>query len=82
MSGEWVKNPDGTLTMPNVKRCDLCGGHVDRICHDIPDPHVIYKTKHFECRSCGAIGDPVVGIMSDTRLIGRQWETEQNTAKS
>ena len=59
-----VLREDGTVVIPNVKQCCYCGGSVDRFCWNMPDPHYIYSTKYFECRSCGATGDRNTGIMS------------------
>lgn len=39
------------VVVPNCYRCDYCQGAVDRY------PHV------FQCRSCGAIGDLITGIL-------------------
>jgi hypothetical protein len=46
-------NESETLVLKNAMICTACGGSVDR-----------HKT-HFECTSCGAIGDLVTGIMTD-----------------
>lgn len=59
MNEHFINDPgaDG-VTLPyarNVKQCDLCRGPVDRY-HN-----------HFQCRSCGAIGDLFTGIMTDLR---------------
>lgn len=51
--------------IPNIKRCSLCQGSVNRICSGEPDKHFLLKTLHFECTSCGAIGDPATGMVVD-----------------
>ena len=58
--GVKVPNPDKVEVLPvpvkNVKQCSCCGGSVDRY------------PNHFECTNCGAIGDPVMGMMMPMKL--------------
>ena len=56
------------LVVRHVKQCCYCQGSVDRFCSTQPDPHFHYRTLYFQCSKCIAMGDPVVGIMTPSRI--------------
>lgn len=60
--GSYEATPDG-FVVRNVNECSFCGGPVDRFCSKYPDKLLHYSTLYFKCSSCGAMGDPVTGIM-------------------
>ena len=59
----YEETPNG-FVVRNVKQCPYCGGAVSRFCSKHPDKHFHYDTLYFECASCGAMGDPFLGIMN------------------
>ncbi len=66
LGGDWYSSecPHCGIIL-NVKECDYCRGPVDRLVYlGTVDRHMTGGiTKMFQCRECGSIGDPFLGIM-------------------
>lgn len=63
------------IVVENVKRCDFCGGSVNRYAFGVDSETA--TTRYFECTKCGALGDPMFGIMH--QLPVKEIHNETNT---
>lgn len=74
-----IPNPQhkrNKLVVKNVKSCDFCNGPVDRHAFGV-DPETA-TTRYFECTKCGALGDPLLGIMHNLPIKETHNETNTN----